>query len=128
MRYLAIDENGRLYDRHNPDPITQAAEKLGRERGRADAGWVEIHSGNAAAILQGIEDGDPETLDMMPAPLSGEYAGESIPELMEESGLDRDEITEQGPEAVDDWCDAYEAAFSYAYWNEIGRTCRYHID
>ena len=104
--------------------ITQAAEELGRERGRAGASWVEIDSGNAAAILQGIEDGD---LDMMPDPLSGEWAGESIPELIEESGLDRDEITEQGPEVVQDWCDAYEVAFSDAYWAEIARTCRYHL-
>ena len=104
--------------------ITQAAENLGRDKGRADAGWVGIDSGNAAAILQGIEDGDPEIMDMMPAPLSGEWAGESIPELMNESGINHYKINKDD---WDTWMETYEEAYSDAYWAEVDRTCRYHL-
>ena len=110
--------------------ITQAAENLGRERGHAAATWVEIGSGNAATILQGIEDSDPAIMVTMPAPLSGEWTGESIPELIEESGLVYSEMfTDDMADRndVDTWLDAYEEAFSAAYWSEIERTCRYHL-
>ena len=105
--------------------ITKAAEELGRDKGHAAATWVEIDSSNAAAILQGIEDGGPEIMDMTPAPLSGEMAGESIPELIDQSLLDRYDVVGDDRDA---WCDAYEMAFQTAYWSELERTCRYHID
>ena len=35
----------------------------------------------AQKILDGIDDGDPEIMDLCPNPLSGEWAGESLKEI-----------------------------------------------
>ena len=108
--------------------ITQAAEELGRDKGHAAATWATdgyTSESTYRRLLQGIEDGDPEIMDMMPAPLSGEWAGDSISELIEQSLLDRYDVVGDDRDA---WCDAYEMAFQQAYWNELERTCRYYLD
>ena len=97
------------------------ARKAGRERGLAAASWV--FDGNTTdtayrAVLQGIIDGDPAVLDQVSAPdwLSGEWAGESITELLgESSGND---------ERDDEVADVYVEAAETAYWNTVERTAR----
>lgn len=66
------------------DPVQEAASR-GHDAGSAAGSWVidgNTTRETALHILRGYEDGDPEIMDMMPAPLSGEWAGESITELL----------------------------------------------
>jgi hypothetical protein len=86
--------------------------EMGADAGAAAGSWVEIEGNDQAVrILVGIEDCDPEVMDMMPAPLSGEWAGESLTEL----GLDG--ATEQ--ELAD-----YEIGFSDAYWATVAKSAQ----
>ncbi len=99
-----------------------SAEAYGTERGKAAGAWVL--DGNspvetARLILQGIEDADPEIMDMQPAPLSGEWAGESIPELSAEYGIDLED-----PEIAD----AFETGYSEGYWAEVESSARAMLD
>lgn len=115
---------------HTTDEIRQAAEEAGTEAGHNVATWAEITPDNAQAILDGYDEGDPIILDMMPAPLSGEYAGESIPEIVHASGLDYDSLdTDDARDHndIDTFLDAYEDAYQTAYWNEVTRAARYQL-
>lgn len=122
-----------LEDRYHPREIEERAWDLGNERGHSAATWVFDGNTNEAtyrAILAGWLMGDPEVCDMQPAPLSGEWAGESIPELVTESGLDyerldSDEARDWNDE--DTWCEAFESAYSEAFWAEVERACLYHL-
>lgn len=111
--------------------IVAAATACGSDHGRNAGAWVlDGNSDEATArrILEGIAEGDQEIMDMMPAPLSGEWAGESVPELVHASGLDWDRLhTDDMADRndVDTWADAYEEAFSAAYWAEVERAARY---
>lgn len=92
------------------------AKKLGRERGEAAASWVFDGNTNRATYelaLKGIEDGDPEILDLISPPnwLSGEYAGESISELL-------------GDDVTDAQMTAYEEAADMAFWRMVERDAR----
>jgi len=114
------------------DTITAAADELGREHGHAAGTWIidETSTERAERILQGIADGDPEIMDMMGAPLSGEWAGSSIPELVDASGLDWAELDSEemrDRNDVDTWCDAYEAGYADAFWAEVERAARYMV-
>ena len=100
----------------------QAAEIAGAEAGRAAGTWVidgTTTEETARRILRGIDDGDPEILDMQPAPLSGEYAGESVSELSERFGIPLDD---------DFVATAFETAYSEAYWAEVERAARYQVE
>lgn len=90
-------------------------------RGEEAAGW--LFDGNTTdstlrTVLRGIEEGEPETFDAFgPTPcISGEWAGESIPELF---GL---AVGEEWP------CDAvleeYEQEYLDAYWHAVESECR----
>lgn len=88
------------------------------DRGESAAYWAvqNMSDETAARIMQGYEDGDPEILDMMPAPLSGEMPGESIAELFDlEVGADR---------PSDEELAAYEEDYSEGYWDTVTRACR----
>jgi hypothetical protein len=90
----------------------------GSEAGRAAGSWVT--DGNTSpetfrAILKGYEEGDPAVMDYAPSPLSGEWAGESMPEILGESA-DDDEIAT-----------AYEESYIDAFWCEVLRSCRYAL-
>lgn len=92
----------------------------GREHGAAAGSWLidgNTSSETARAILQGIADGDPEVMDMQPSPLSGEWAGESIGELID--GYDELNAVEQ-----DEACAAYEQGFGEGFWAEVERAAR----
>lgn len=86
--------------------------RLGRARGLAAASWV--FDGNTTAYTyeaakRGIDDGDPEVLDRLCPPnwLSGEWSGESIPEIFGDSRV--------SDAAMEAYCEAADAA----YWAEV---------
>jgi hypothetical protein len=99
---------------------TDQAAALGAEHGRNAGSWVI--DGNttvetARAILKGYEDGDPEVMDMQPAPLSGEWADSMTPDILaNEVDLPINTLQEGQLEEV---CDAYEQAFADSYWAEV---------
>jgi hypothetical protein len=92
------------------------ARRAGAEHGTASASWVEVENADQARWwVRGFEDGDPATYDIMPWPLSGEWAGESVPELSDRYGipLDDDAIATE-----------FEQAFSSAWEAEVVRMAR----
>lgn len=94
------------------------------EAGKARGSWV--FDGNTSdetyrRVLAGYRDGDPEIMDIEPSPLSGELAGESIPELI-------DGYNEMGDEAQASACDEYELAFSQGFWDEVVRTAEAQLE
>lgn len=103
----------------------RTAQQEGRERGRNAASWM--FDGNTTEetyrrFLQGYDEGDPAVMDAYAPPswLSGEWAGESISELLGDCENARDE------ERLDGVMEAYESAAEEAYWRELVRTARYH--
>lgn len=103
-------------------PDEAAAWMLGAERGDNFASCQ--YDGNTRtdwyrAVIEGYDEGDPVTTDLCPAPLSGEWAGESIPELL-------------GLPTGADWPDddalaAYEDGFALAFWSHLIRVSREHV-
>lgn len=96
----------------------------GFETGRGAGSW--IIDGNttpetAARILRGHEDGDPEIMDMQPAPLNGEWGGESMPELID----DYFDMTDEDAEAA---CDEYEAGFADGFWHSVLTSAKVLVD
>ncbi len=102
------------------------AKRRGVKAGKARASWV--FDGNTTSqtyldTLGGIEDGDPAVLDRLEwSPLSGEWAGESVSELL------GDLLDGKDDDATDAITEAYDTAASDAYWHEIERVCRYHLE
>lgn len=102
------------------------AKRDGADAGRAAASWY--FDGNTkdetyAAVLKGIEDGDPAILDTFPTPnLSGEWAGDATPQsLAEDYGIEGRE------DAIDAVCSAWEDAAWSAVQDEIERAARYQV-
>ena len=111
--------------------------RLGREQGENAAGWwIQENGGGrdtrpakdlvamAERILAGLDDGDPEILDGIPAPdLSGQWADGLTPRgLLDWIGADPDST--RAAEAESDLCDAYEDAFSRAATDAITKHLR----
>lgn len=101
------------------------AQKAGKRAGIAAASWK--FDGNTTdatyrAFLNGNEDGDPAIMNLFDAPswLSGEWAGESMNEILGTPQNARDE------ERQDDVANAYVEAADDAYWRELERVARYH--
>jgi len=85
-----------------------------RERGAAAGSWVidgNTTTETARWIVTGWDDGDGAVMDLQPACLSGEWAGESLSEL----GL---------ADASENELDEYETAFAEAFWGEVIRSAR----
>jgi hypothetical protein len=102
----------------NLAPDEARAWTLGAERGNAAASWQydgNTTTGTYRAIVEGYHEGEPAVMDLCPAPLSGEWAGESIPELL---GLP---IGADLPD--DEVLAAYEDGFSTAFWAHLIRVC-----
>lgn len=100
------------------DEMLTAADTAGHKAGTAAGSWVlDGNSTNETAhrILEGLEDGDPEIFDMCPSPLSGEWAGESIPELSAEYGIDLED---------DILASAFEQGFADGWSAEVERSAR----
>jgi hypothetical protein len=92
----------------------------GYEAGKAAGSWIidgNTSSETAAHILRGIAECDPEVMDLQPSPLSGEWAGESIGELIDGYA----ELSEDEQNTV---CDAYEAGYSDGFWAEVERSAK----
>lgn len=94
--------------------------EAGKDAGRSAGSWFidgNTTSETAQAIIQGHDDGDPEIMDMQPSPLSGEWAGESVAELIpgwnEMSDAQQDEATSD-----------YEAGFQEGFWDEVLRSAK----
>jgi hypothetical protein len=90
----------------------------GYSAGKAAGSW--IIDGNTTLetckrIVKGYDDGDPEIMDIQPAPLSGEYAGESIKELFGYTPSSR-------------CLDLYESGYSDGFWSEVIQSAMYQID
>ena len=105
---------------------TVSYEQEGYAAGKSAGSWVT--DGNTSvreyrAILAGIESGDPEVMDMEPSPLSGEWAGESIPEIIEGYADMPDDGVEQ-----DAACTEYEQGFSQGFWETVEHDCRVQVD
>lgn len=96
---------------------------MGHDAG-ANAGSWHIDAGRWTAretldtcheIIVGYDDGDPAVMDRCPAPLSGEWAGESIPELFDlapgEEWPDEDALAD------------YESGFTDGWWDTVLGDC-----
>lgn len=126
------------FDQVDPVTIEAAivkAREIGADHGRSAAGWWEQDAiggratgdvrPTARAVLQGLEDGDPQVLDAIPGPdLSGEWAdGYSPRRLLDDVGAnDGDASFIDG--LVSDLCDAYEKGFSETCEAAIVAACR----
>ncbi len=85
----------------------------GHDRGLVSGSWVidgNTNTDQAKRLLAGIADGHPEIMDMAPNPLSGEWAGESIPELSNEYDIDLTDETN---------ADEFEEGFSQGFWDQV---------
>ena len=85
----------------------------GHDRGLVSGSWVidgNTNEDQAGRLLKGITDGDPAIMDMAPSPLSGEWAGESIPELSDKYDIDLTDETN---------ADEFEAGFSRGFWDQV---------
>lgn len=97
-------------------------QQQGYEHGKRAGSWV--FDGNTTEetyrrIVAGYDAGDPEIMDLCPAPLSGEWAGESISELF---GLD---IGEDYPD--DESLSEYETWFCAGFWETVLETANYQL-
>jgi hypothetical protein len=98
------------------DDITATARQLGTEAGKNAGSWVidgNSDDDTIRRIVTGYADFDPETLDMQPSPLSGEFADDPTPrDVLAELGIDDTEGTEY-------LLDEYDAGFAEGYWSAI---------
>jgi hypothetical protein len=105
------------------DDLIERAEQEGYEHGVGSGSWVldgNSTDETARRLLQGIEDGDPETLDALPSsPLSGEWADSLTPaDVLAWFDLDDEH------DAADDVLSAFEAGFSRGVVDEVERLAR----
>ena len=120
------DLEGRAVPVRDPYMIERQARAAGEEHGRAAASWY--FDGNTsdetyAAVLRGIEEGDPQTLDTFPSsPLSGEWVGDPTPRSVLED-LD----VEEDDDCADEYVSAYEEGFYETSAHEIERVARLHV-
>lgn len=105
--------------------LEEQARKMGEDHGTNAASWYfdgNTSTDTYAAVLRGIDEGDPAVLDTFPSsPLSGEWADSPTPATV----LGELEVSEDDDRA-DDLLTAYEDGFSSASAEEIERMARYH--
>lgn len=123
-----------LTDSHYESALAAAID-LGKSEGQSAASWT--FDGNTTEdtyrrILQGIDNGDPEILDELPAAdLSGQWADGLTPRGLAEQaadavdGIDASDL--MGQTTLDHICDAYEVAFGDAVASEVERIAREHL-
>jgi hypothetical protein len=96
-------------------------EARGYRDGYAAATWFSPQDEETARrILGGVDEGDPEVLDSLPAPrLGGEFADEPTwSTILEEEGCEHSD--DGRPELLDAYCYAYSCAVE----RELVRSCR----
>lgn len=94
----------------------------GKDAGRAAGSWVvdgNTTTSTARTVLQQLDDHDPELMDMIPNPLSGEWAGESIPELSGYYGIDLED---------DNLATLFETAYVDGWMFEVARSAHAILD
>lgn len=92
------------------------AYRAGFSCGRGAGAWVidgNTSDEQKAAIVKGYDDG--AIVDLCPSPLSGEWAGESIPELSEQYEVDLSD---------DDKATDFEDGFVDGFWREVLRAAK----
>lgn len=95
---------------------------LGYQNGIANGDALAVGNTTLAEytkIREGYNEGDCQIMDLCPNPLSGELAGESIPEIFNlnvgENWPDEETLTE------------YEQGFQEGFWDKVIKNCNYHI-
>jgi hypothetical protein len=112
-----------MYD----DPLSDAAYKLGRQKGEDFANQLIDHKVGvltAEDVIKGHEAGDEEVMNLCPDPLSGEWSGDPTPitamddiaSLAEAEGLLRKPSIEEALDSAEDVLDIYERAFRDGFW------------
>jgi hypothetical protein len=96
----------------------ETAEGIGTDKGRAAGTWAlgnNVDRAAAAAVLKGIQEGDPMVMDAYAAPnLTGEWADEYGPaDLAEDIGH------AEGTPIFDAAATAYEDAAQTAFWLQL---------
>lgn len=109
------------------DQAIDKAAELGRWHGQAAGAYVvdgNTPTATLARLLDGIDTGDPEIIDALPAsPLSGEWAdGYTVRDLIRDAGLDEDD--EDIETVLDELATVYEDAWSAAMVGEVERAAR----
>ena len=118
------------------------AQVLGEAHGENAAGWWiqdaltnnRFASEIAHNTLQGLEDGDPMTLDSIPYPdLSGQWAdtpngGSIFAEIVDMANLGDEEFDDLSDGAEDDCLDEYEASFNTACQDAITVACIEYLE
>ncbi len=120
-------------DRWEPfDLIEDEARKQGLEDGTAAGSWVidgNTSTDTAAAILRGLDDGDPAILDLLPSsPLSGEYADGLLPrDVLGWYGLTEDWNADGLSGIAAEVLNAYEDGYNEGVAHEVERSARYMV-
>lgn len=95
----------------------------GYKLGQASGSWVFDGNTNHETyeqVRKGYDEGDPEVMDLCPNPLSGEWSGESIPEIF---GLNTGDMWPN-----DDDLEAFEWGFGTGFWDTVLKACAYQLD
>jgi hypothetical protein len=80
-------------------------------------------------VFDGVAEGDPAVMMMEPAPLSGEWADGLVEkDVLVEAGVPERGQTVPGADYYASVIEAFEDAFSTAFWDEIDRVCRYQLE
>lgn len=107
----------------NVNNIARQVETLARDHGKAAGSWVidgNTRDETKRKILTWHEEGDPQFYDLIPAPLSGEWADDPTPDTL----ADELELSEEHRVSeLDQICTDYEMAFSEAFTDEVVRSC-----
>jgi hypothetical protein len=104
------------------DSRARRLEDLGRKMGESAGSWVvdgNTTAEQARAILRGLRDVDPVVMDLMPSPLSGEYAGNPVSNDV----LAEVDANEDDPAAAE-LLDAFEVGYQRGWEAEVSRSCR----
>jgi len=113
----ALDDAATCEDDDHAQSAVLAADQHGYDHGLAAGSWVidgNTTTETARRIVRGYDDGDPEIMDMQPAPLSGEWADSPLPrDVLSAVGLEQDD------DAADDALSAYEDGYGRGYWQQV---------
>jgi hypothetical protein len=117
----------RLNVNRNDDPLSVAADKLGRSKGEDFANLLidrVTDVDEAWALIEGYEEGNEQAMALCPDPLSGEWADDPTPvsamndiaSLAEAEGLLKKANIEEALDAAEDLLDVYEQAYREGFW------------
>jgi hypothetical protein len=109
------------------DPLSEAAYKLGRQKGEDFANQLIDHNVGmltAEDVIEGYEAGDEQVMNLCPDPLSGEWSGDPTPitamddiaSLAEAESLLEKPNIEEALDSADDVLGIYEQAFRDGFW------------